>query len=57
MDLNYLLYRHQISLMRADDAASPEARHAHQGLARGYAERISALRAVLQASLPVLATR
>ena len=40
MDLNYLLHRHQISLLRADAAAGPEARRAHKDLARGYAERI-----------------
>jgi hypothetical protein len=45
MDLNQLLYRQQVSLMRADAAASPEARHSHRGLARGYAERIRALQA------------
>lgn len=55
MDLNYLLYRHQVSLVRARDAASPEARHAHQGLVRGYAVRIAELRDALSASLPVLA--
>lgn len=44
MDLNYLLKRHQISLMRASAATSPEARHAHSGLARGYAARIADLR-------------
>ena len=43
MDLNQLLYRQQVSLMRADAAASPEARHAHQGLARGYGDRIRLL--------------
>lgn len=43
MDLNYLLARHQISLMRADSAACGEARHSHQGLARGYAVRIREL--------------
>jgi len=47
MDLNYLLSRHQISLMRADDAACCEARHAHQGLAQGYATRIRELEQVL----------
>ncbi len=57
MDLNYLLYRHQISLMRADDAASMEARHAHQGLARGYAQRISELRKMLGMQLPMLAAQ
>lgn len=40
MDLNYLLSRHQISLMRADSAACPEAAIAHRGLAQGYAVRI-----------------
>lgn len=55
VDLNYLLYRHQVSLVRARDAASPEARHAHQGLVRGYAVRIAELRDALSASLPVLA--
>jgi len=44
MDLNYLLARHQVSLMRADTAACSGARHSHQGLARGYAERIRQLR-------------
>ncbi len=43
MDLNQLLYRHQISLMRADAAASPEARRSHLGLADGYADRITEL--------------
>ena len=42
MDLNYLLGRHQQSLHRAGAAASPEARHAHRGLATGYAGRIRA---------------
>lgn len=43
MDLNYLLSRHQISLMRADEAASCEVRHAHRGLAYAYATRIREL--------------
>jgi len=47
MDLNYLLSRHQISLMRADAAASREARAAHRGLARCYADRIRTLRPAL----------
>lgn len=55
MDLNYLLYRHQVSLVRARDAASPEARHAHRGLVHGYARRIAELRDALNAPLPVLA--
>ncbi len=36
MDINYLLSREQISLMRARDAACPEARAAHEGLAKVY---------------------
>jgi hypothetical protein len=47
MDLNHLLYRQQVSLTRAASATSPEARHAHRGLARGYADRIRDLRAGL----------
>lgn len=44
MDLNYLLSRHQISLMRADAAGSSAARCAHRGFARHYAARITQLR-------------
>lgn len=40
MDINYLLMREQISLMRAKAARSVEARRAHEGLARGYAEKL-----------------
>ncbi|GEM_PF-1876799 len=40
MDLNYLLSRYQISVMRAEGAATREAEIAHRGLARGYAARI-----------------
>lgn len=47
MDLNYLLSRHQVSLMRADSAASPEARFAHRALARAYAECIRAERSTV----------
>lgn len=50
MDLNYLLSRHQRSVHRATTAASVEARHAHRGLAFGYAKRIRALQASLGAS-------
>ncbi len=49
MDLNYLLSRHQRSVHRATTAASVEARHAHRGLASGYAKRIRALQASLGA--------
>ncbi|WP_186456844.1 hypothetical protein [Sphingomonas suaedae] len=45
MDLNYLLYRHQVSLMRAEAADCLCARRSHRDLARGYAQRIGALRA------------
>lgn len=55
MDLNYLLYRHQVSLVRARDAASSEARCAHQGLVLGYARRITELRDALLAPLPMVA--
>ena len=44
MDLNYLYHREQVSLMRADAAASPKARLSHQGLARGYARLIAKVR-------------
>lgn len=40
MDLNYILSRHQLSLVAAEAAAGSEARAAHRGLARGYAARI-----------------
>lgn len=40
MDLNYLLSRHLVSLMRATSALSVEARHAHRAFAKHYAERI-----------------
>ena len=41
MDTNYLLMRQQVSLMRAKEASSIEARIAHNGLARGYGARLS----------------
>jgi hypothetical protein len=49
MDLNYLLSRHQLSMHRAGSASSPEARHAHRGLAAGYAGRIRTLQTHLGA--------
>jgi hypothetical protein len=45
MDLNYLFHRHQVALSASTGAASPEARSAHRGLARGYAGRIATVRA------------
>jgi len=41
MDLNYLLHRHQISVMRADAAACGPSRMAHEGLAALYAGAVS----------------
>lgn len=49
MDLNYLLYRHQVSLMRADSTDCVCARRSHRDMARGYADRISTLRTALGA--------
>ncbi len=40
MDLNYLFYRQQVSLMRADAALCSASRSVHQRLAGHYAERI-----------------
>lgn len=40
MDLNYILSRHQLSLVAAENAAGSEARAAHRGLAEGYAAHI-----------------
>lgn len=42
MDTNYLLGREQLSLWKAKNAASPEARNAHKMLARGYADVLAA---------------
>jgi preprotein translocase subunit SecA len=44
MDVNYLLHRQQISLIRAQTARSAEGRTAYEGLAQGYTERIDAYR-------------
>lgn len=41
IDLNFFLGRHQVSLMRATAAATPEARLAHLGLARQYSDYIA----------------
>ncbi|MBN2972577.1 hypothetical protein JW805_11165 [Roseomonas aeriglobus] len=50
MDLNYLLSRHQIALMRAQSAVTIEARHSHRGMASGYADAIRSIQASLGAS-------
>ena len=44
MDLNQLLHRHQVSLMRLDQAESPEERRAHRQFASDYAEKIQVAR-------------
>jgi hypothetical protein len=43
LDLNYLLSREQISLVRAERAACLSSRAAHAGLARGYAALLDAV--------------
>lgn len=44
MNLNQLLHRHQVSLMRLDQAESPEERRAHNQFASDYAEKIKVAR-------------
>lgn len=44
MDLNDLLHRHQLSLMRRDAAATMRDEATHQAAACGYARLIAALR-------------
>lgn len=55
MDLNYLLHRHQLSLMLGHAATSCEARRAHHGLAAGYAGRIRSLQQDLGATFGAIA--
>lgn len=43
-DVNYLLHRQQVSLIRAERADSAEGRAAYEGLAQGYTDRIVAYR-------------
>jgi len=44
MDVNYLLHRQQISLIRAQASPSRQGRAAYEGLAQGYAEKVDAYR-------------
>ncbi len=44
MDVNYLLHRRQIALVRAQTSRSSEGRAAYEGLAQGYGDRIDAYR-------------
>ena len=57
MDFNYLYHRQQVSLMRANAAASPPARAAHEGLAELYARRIVNGKAERQSRFDHLAAR
>ena len=45
MALNYLLHRHQTSLMRAASSGPIEVRRAHEAFAAAYAEQINAMTA------------
>lgn len=44
MDVNYLLHRQQVSLMRAQSSRSRQARDAYESLAHSYADRVDAHR-------------
>lgn len=44
MDVNYLLHRQQVSLIRATLAKCPSVRASHEQLARAYREQIDAYR-------------
>ena len=50
MDLNLLLHRHQLSLMRVDRAVTAEERRSHEQFARDYGERICIARSQLGAT-------
>jgi hypothetical protein len=55
MGLNYLLHRHQVSLMRSDAASCVSARSSHRALAVGYARQIEQLvQPARQASTPLV---
>ena len=55
MDLNHLLYRHQIELMRADEAASLDAQMAHERLADLFAFHIAEVQRDKRAPTPAVA--
>ena len=44
MDVNYLLHRQQVALIRAQMSRSPKGREAYEDLARGYTDQIDAYR-------------
>lgn len=43
-DVNYLLHRQQMSLIRAQNSGSREGRAAYENLAQSYTDRIDAYR-------------
>jgi hypothetical protein len=55
MDLNYLLSRHQISLMRAGAAQCVASRASHRAFAAGYAAQIRALQQAFGTPTPAVA--
>jgi hypothetical protein len=50
VDLNLLLHRHQLSLMRLDRAATAEERLSHERFVHDYAEKIRVVRSRLGAT-------
>lgn len=42
MDVNYLLHRQQVALIRAQMSRSAKGKAAYEGLARGYTDQIDA---------------
>ncbi|WP_340265392.1 hypothetical protein [Sphingobium mellinum] len=44
MDVNYLLHRQQMSLIRAQMSRSTKGRAAYEDLARGYIDQVDAYR-------------
>ena len=52
MDLNYLYFRHQVSLFRSENAACEPSRLAHRFMAGAYAERIYAAQARNRRAVP-----
>jgi hypothetical protein len=49
MDLNFLLRRHQLSLMVADRSMGPREKRAHEQFAREYSDQIARTREALGA--------
>ena len=54
MDLNKLLFRHQLSLMKADAAGTPQARYVHMDSAESYAVQIRDFQRRLSVASPLL---